>query len=180
MEFVLLGLLALRPMSLYELNKILERSISLFYSASFGSLNATLSRMLENGWVTAEQRVEKGRNKKIFSLTDAGQQAFQGWLVSAIPAEKVKEPALTRLFFMGMMPAADRLRVLETHLNHLRQTQAALDVLFQQASAVQVEARLEEVAEFQRYTLAFGRDYYAFNIQWYENLLDQLREGQKS
>lgn len=42
MEFVILGLLALRVMTVYENNKALKRGISLFYSASFGSTFDTL------------------------------------------------------------------------------------------------------------------------------------------
>jgi hypothetical protein len=69
MEFVILGLLALRAMTVYEINKALERGVSLFYSASFGSINAAIGRLLEKGWISGQEKVENGRNKKIFQLT---------------------------------------------------------------------------------------------------------------
>lgn len=101
MEFVILGLLALRAMTVYEINKALSRGVSLFYCASFGSVNAAISKMLAKGWINGQEVIENGRNKRVFHLTPTGQRAFQDWLVSEIEAEKVKDPALTRLYFLG-------------------------------------------------------------------------------
>lgn len=176
MEFVLLGLLSLRAMSIYDINKALERSISLFYSASFGSINAALVKMLQKGWVTAEEKVENGRNKKIFSLTAPGQQAFAEWLGSAIEEEKVKDPALTRLFFLGFAPLPERIRVLEAHLEQLRQTVENLRALQQASMALQVPGEMRDVFEYQMHTLQYGLDYYTFNIGWYAALLGKLQK----
>lgn len=175
MEFVILGLLALRAMTIYDINKALEKGISLFYSASFGSINAAIGKMLTKGWVSAEEKVENGRNKKVFSLTPAGQQAFQTWLGSEIEAEKVKDPALTRLFFMGMLPIEQRVPLLETHLNNLRQTLDALNIVYGESVAKQVPPELQDIFDYQMLTLQYGLDFYTFNIGWYENLLRTLK-----
>lgn len=176
MEFVILGLLALRAMTVYELNKALERGVSLFYSASFGSINAAIAKMLEKGWISVQEMVENGRNKKVFHLTPTGKQAFQDWLVAEIEAEKVKDPALTRLYFMGFAAPAERIRVLEAHLVNLRQLLARLDFIQQQATELQIGPELQTVVKFQMLTLQYGRDFYAFNIRWYENLLEYLKQ----
>ena len=128
MEFVILGLLALRAMTVYEINKALERGVSLFYSASFGSINAAIGRLLGKDWIFSEEKVENRRNKKIFHLTPAGREAFQDWLNSDIEAEKVKDPGLTRLYFMGFATVSDRIKVLEAHLEKLRRTLDALEL----------------------------------------------------
>ena len=175
MEFVILGLLALRAMTIYDINKALEKGISLFYSASFGSINAAIGKMHAKGWVSAEEKVENGRNKKVFSLTPAGQQAFQTWLGAEIEAEKVKDPALTRLFFMGMLPIEQRIPLLETHLNNLRQTVEALNIIQNEAAAKQVPTELQDIFDYQMLTLTYGCDFYKFNINWYEKLLEDLK-----
>ncbi len=175
MEFVILGLLALRAMTIYDINKALEKSISLFYSASFGSINAAISKMLAKGWLSAEEKVENGRNKKVFSLTPAGQQAFQAWLGSEIDREKVKDPALTRLFFMGMLPIEQRIPLLEAHIDSLRQTVEALNIIRNEAAAKQVPDELQDIFDYQMLTLAYGCDFYNFNINWYEKLLEELK-----
>lgn len=172
MEYILLGLLSLRPMTLYDLNKTLKKNISLFYSASFGSINTTLSKLLTKGWAIAEEKVEGGRNKKIFSLTSAGQQAFQSWLGSPMEVEKFKDAPLARFYFLGLLPEPEsRRQVLESHLENLRQTQAALETLYQQNTAVQVLPEQQAIYEYQLLTLKYGLDFYTFNIAWYENLL---------
>jgi PadR family transcriptional regulator, regulatory protein AphA len=174
-EFVILGLLALRAMTVYEINKALERGVSLFYSASFGSINAAIGKLLEKGWVSGEEKVENGRNKKVFHLTPAGQQAFQDWLISDIEAEKVKDPGLTRLYFMGFAPIPERIRVLEAHIEKLRRSLESLEHIHQQSIETETPPGLEDARRFQMYTLDYGRAFYAFNIAWYQNLLETLK-----
>lgn len=176
MEFVILGLLALRAMTIYDINKALEKGISLFYSASFGSINAAIGKMLIKGWLSAEEKVENGRNKKVFSLTPAGQQAFQAWLGSEIDREKVKDPALTRLFFMGMLPIEQRIPLLEAHIDSLRQTLDALNIIRESSINMQVEEALQDIFDYQLFTLQYGCDFYTFNINWYQNLLEKLKK----
>jgi DNA-binding PadR family transcriptional regulator len=176
MEFVILGLLMLREQTLYEIKKAFEDTISLFYSASFGSIGAAISKLLEKEWIGLEERVEHGRNKKIYAITPAGSAAFQDWLRSHIPSEKVKEPALTRLFFMGFLPATERIALIESHVAALEAIHATLAMLHAQAEQAEIPAEKHELAEFQLLTLDYGRDYYAFSIAWFKQLLTSLKE----
>ena len=116
MEFVILGLLLLRERTLYEIKNVFEDTIALFYSASFGSISSAIGKLLEKEWVGVQEQVEHGRNKKIYTITPAGTAVFQEWLSSPITSEKVKEPALTRLFFMGHLAPLERIAGIETHV----------------------------------------------------------------
>jgi PadR family transcriptional regulator, regulatory protein AphA len=176
MEFVILGLLMLRERTLYEIKKAFEDTISLFYSASFGSIGTAIAKLLEKEWIVVEEGVQHGRNKKVYTITPAGSAAFQDWLRSHIPSEKVKEPALTRLFFMGFLPAAERIALIESHVAALESIHAALAVLHAQAKQAAVPAEKRELAAFQLLTLDYGRDYYAFSIAWFKQLLTSLKE----
>lgn len=176
MEFIILGLLMGRERTLYDLNKLLKTNISLFYSASFGSISSALDKLLAKGQVAAREVVERGRNKRIFSITAAGEEAFHGWLASPIPGEKVREPALTRLFFFGYLPPQKRIAAIEQHLAVLEALAATLELLDQQSAELPVLAGQRDLAAFQRLTLRYGRDYYAFSIAWYRRLLADLKE----
>lgn len=176
MEYVILGLLAIRAMTVYEINKALQKSISLFYSASFGSIHSAIDRMILNGWILAEERIENGRNKKMYHLTPGGQEALQHWLQSEIEAEKVKDPALTRLFFMGMLPIDQRIALLESHIQTLHQTHAILHSLQEQSGGVKVPQEHGDIYACQLLTLQYGLDFYSFNIAWYQNLLDDWKK----
>lgn len=175
MESMILGLLATRERTLYEINKILAQNISLFYSASLGSIGSALGKLREQGLVEAREVVERGRNKKLFAITPAGLEAFHAWLRSAIPSERVREPALARLFFLGHLPAAERVAVIEAHLAALEALLAALDLLDRQSDAAAVPDDLREIVAYQRLTLRYGRDYYAFSSAWYRRLLEELK-----
>jgi len=50
MENVILGLLMIQSLTLYELNQSFKQGISMFYSASFGSLQAAVKSLLSKGW----------------------------------------------------------------------------------------------------------------------------------
>jgi PadR family transcriptional regulator, regulatory protein AphA len=176
MDVVILGLLMLRERSLYEMKKILEETFSLFYSASFGSLSSALAKMLDREWVTVEEKVEQGRNKKLYAITPAGQAAFFKWMGSPIPGEKVRDPALLRLFFLGFLPPADRARVIERHLAALEALREALILTQRQTAEVPVPPEREELATFQTLTLQYGIDYYTFSLAWFQQLLTSLQE----
>ena len=176
MEFVILGLLMVRDQTLYQLKKAFEDTIALFYSASFGSLSAAIGKLVAKQWIVMEQKVDNGRNKKIYAITPTGTAAFQDWSSSPIPNEKVKDPALTRLFFMGDLDPHQRITVIETHIATLEAMYAALELLEKQAETLVIPAAYQERAAFQKLTLRYGSDYYAFSIDWFKRLLITLQE----
>lgn len=64
MRFVILGLLLSGPLSLYDVHKHFTGSISLFYAASFGSIQRALKQAHAEGWVTVEARLGLTPTKK--------------------------------------------------------------------------------------------------------------------
>lgn len=179
MEYVILGLLSLKARTIYEINKAIEQGVSLFYSASFGSLNIALKKMIQKGWVDIEEKIENGRNKKIYHINDKGRQAFANWLGSEIETTKVKEPALTRLYFLGFAATNEQIKVLKEYLQNLRQTLTTLEFLYQQSLEVSHPKELKQVERFQRLTLDYGIAFYQFNINWFQTIIDELRNENK-
>ena len=111
---VILGLLLLGPQTLYSLNKQFEQGISLFYRASYGSLQSALKSLLAKGHVTFVEGIEGGRNKKIYSITDAGRAAFFDWMGAPVASGDLEVLALSKLFFLGLLDdRAERARVLD-------------------------------------------------------------------
>jgi DNA-binding PadR family transcriptional regulator len=177
MEYMILGLLAQREMNVHEIINGLERNLSLIYNTSFGSINTTISRMLAKGWISGQEKVNYGRNKKTFHLTPAGWEAFQDWLNSDIEVERIKDPGQTRLYFMGFAHAQARINVLETHLEKLRRKRDAMELILQQTVEIETMPDLEDTHRFQLFTLDYTRSFYIFNITWYQNLLESLKNG---
>lgn len=177
MELIILGLLMTGERTLYELNKALSTNISLFYSASLGSISSALTKLQEKQWAVMRETVERGRNKKLFRITAAGEAAFRDWLASPIPAEKVREPALARLFFLGHLAPDERIAVIERHLSSLAALADTLAQLAEQGATLSAPPELRDQAAFQWLTLRYGTEYYAFSIDWYRRLLQELKEA---
>lgn len=76
MEYLILGLLMLSPMTGYELRQFIRQNLSLICSDSAGSLQTALSKLGREGFVTAEES-GGGRRKKTYSITEAGRAALR-------------------------------------------------------------------------------------------------------
>ena len=76
MEYIILGLLLFKEMTIYEMNSSFKKGLSLIYSASYGSLQNATKKLIKTEWIHFTQTIENGRNKKIYSISDQGKAAF--------------------------------------------------------------------------------------------------------
>jgi DNA-binding PadR family transcriptional regulator len=179
MGHVILGLLMLLgPQTLYSLNKQFERGPSLFYRASFGSLQSALRGLLAAGHITVRETTEGGRNKKNHSVTDAGVAAFHAWIRSPITGGDLEVAALSRLFLLGLVEdPAERSAILERIVAEIERELAGLedfaDSLDAQAGDIPDEYRA--VFRYQRATLDYGLMSHRAGLAWFRDLAD--REG---
>ena len=77
MQYVILGLLLGGPLSLYDVRKRFSAGISLFYSASLGSLQRALQQLVADGSVTVADAVGDARGKKLHSVTERGRERWR-------------------------------------------------------------------------------------------------------
>ncbi len=118
-EFVLLGLLANRPRTGYDLKKTIETQMSHFWKESFGQIYPVLSRMADGGLVRCEQSIEEGRPvRKIYTITEEGLDRLEEWLKSPFQEVPQRNELLLRIFF-GKRASRE---ILEGHLREYRGT----------------------------------------------------------
>ena len=81
-EYVLLGLLARRPYSGYDLRKWLETEGQFVWAkAHHSQIYRKLAQMEAEGWVRHEVDSREGRpDAKVYRLTDCGHDALKGWM----------------------------------------------------------------------------------------------------
>lgn len=170
-ENIILGCLSLQPMSGYEIKRLIGISTSLFYNASYGSIYPTLKKLEEGGLLTANEAVENGRYKKIYKLTEEGHQDLIAWLENPPKPIVIKNDMLVRLFFYHNLSQEKILELTAAHIEQLKAFRQELDEIEPVAQA--------EGDRFQQYTLQWGRDFYAFLINWYQKLLKELKSNQK-
>lgn len=123
--YSILGCLSLEPMSGYDIKRFLDRTLVHFWSESYGQLYPALRALEEEGLIAGrEVPGGRGREKRIYRITDAGRERLRAWLMEpAEPARPRYEHSL-KLFFGFNAPP-------EVSLEHLarlrRQTANTLD-----------------------------------------------------
>ena len=102
MDKIILGILMLHRMTAYELRNFIKNNFKSMYSDSLGSIQAALKKLFELEMVTFEELVEKGVNKKRYSITETGREALIEWIKIPINTSKTKNMILGNFFSWGM------------------------------------------------------------------------------
>jgi DNA-binding PadR family transcriptional regulator len=105
-SYIVLGLLELAGESTpYALKQLVAGSVGYFWTLQHAQLYSEPARLAEAGYVT-EKREERGRRRKLYSITDRGRRALGDWRTDATTElAELREPALLKLFF-GADPKA--------------------------------------------------------------------------
>jgi DNA-binding PadR family transcriptional regulator len=99
-SYVVLGIVASRgPSTSYEMKKLVQTSISFFWTFPHAQLYREPQRLVQLGLLEEEQH-EGGRRRRVFTLTEAGRAALDEWLASPGPFDvEIRDLALLKLFF---------------------------------------------------------------------------------
>ncbi|WP_052459830.1 PadR family transcriptional regulator [Tessaracoccus massiliensis] len=130
-DYPLLGLLARRPASGYDIGKWLRiDGRFLGRKPSMTPIYRSLADLQKRGWlsVTVDQR-DAAPDAKVYSLTPAGRQALLDWAASPYePAERPMAPDFTvRLQFAGQLGPTYALEIVRTELEFRRRQRQAED-----------------------------------------------------
>ena len=181
MEYLILGLLILSPMTGYELQQFIKKNLALICSHSAGSVQTALAKLEKDEKVTATETVQGKRRKKKFSITDTGRAAFSYWVAQPMQADKVKNMELSRLFFAGLAQPEGRRWAIRDYIRQMEETRGVLRAIqerFQQINPLELPQGMDwpEVLRFQGYTIQYGIAAADFEIGWYSHLLHELEE----
>ena len=123
-----LGALCLTDATGYDIKKLFEAAFSHFHSASFGSIYPSLSQLQGEGLIAL--RVEPGArhpDRKVYSITEAGRQAFAAELVPTEPTERLRSEFLALMFFAHLLPTPRLGALLGQVCARYRETRAYLE-----------------------------------------------------
>lgn len=172
MAHVILGLLLLRPMSLYDLVKAFEAGVSLFYSASSGSIKRALDTLVALEHVEVADEESSGRRRKTYRLTESGRARWRDWMLDE-PGGNLEQAALSRLHFLGLLDPAERRGVLERVETRLRGDLARLESVEAQVRNQEIPDELRDVATYQLATLDYGLASHRHALEWFQARLAQ-------
>ena len=176
MAFLILGLLMIRSLTIYDIKTTLERKISPFYAASYGSIQSAVRKLLKNGHVSFTEKVENGRNKKEYSITPAGKEAFYAWMREDLSVSKFNDEALVKVFFFGFISREERIRLLRDYIERMTAEYEEMRAFQQSALAMDIPAEHREIYNYQMASLDYGVQGTGFEIEWYQKQLKKIEK----
>jgi DNA-binding PadR family transcriptional regulator len=97
--YAVLGLLALRPFTGYELTQQAKRSFAFSWLREDSLLYAQPPRLEALGFASSQQEVVNGRTRNRYSITEAGRKELSRWLATPpAPPRLELEPVLRMMF----------------------------------------------------------------------------------
>jgi PadR family transcriptional regulator, regulatory protein AphA len=121
---IVLGLLSFAGEATpYDLKQMVAATVGHFWSLPHSQLYAEPTRLARAGYVTENQE-KTGRRRKLYTLTDRGQDAFNDWLATLTPElYMLRDLALLKLFFGADVPQLAEVQ-LATHRQRLAEYEA--------------------------------------------------------
>lgn len=119
LRYALLGLVAARPATGYEIAQRFERSLGNAWHASHSQIYPELARLEDDGMV--EVVSEGARNSRTWGITPAGREDLRRWLTETEPNRSVRNESALRLFLVAFLEPAERRAVLERDLAYTEQ-----------------------------------------------------------
>lgn len=174
MEFMVLGLLFFGEMTIYELNNNFKRGLSLIYSASYGSLQNAVKKLLKAEKITFRETVEGGRNKKYYAVNDTGRQAFSQWMLGESPLNKLETTMLSKVYFLGLVESPeDQKKVLAELIEKAEGVTGELMAYDESLQDMEIPEEAMGIAKYQMSTLNYGVRSHGVAVDW----LKELYEG---
>ena len=99
-RYAILGMLSIEPMSGYDIKKEVERSISNFWTESYGQIYPVLKNLIAQKLVTKTVEIEAGKpDRHVYALTAKGRKELRRWLHEGFAPKTQRNEFLLKLFF---------------------------------------------------------------------------------
>jgi len=174
---VLLGLLAIEPMSGYDLGQTIRGSVGHFWNESYGQIYPNLKRLAAGGLATAKTERQKGKpDRHIYSITKKGRERLAAWLAVAPQPEIPRNELLLKLFF-GVQVSP---RVLIGYVERMAETEGALLRQFDRIQKEDIDQyKHYPGAPYWKMAARFGQIELEAHVRWAEETLAALRKLDK-
>ena len=126
MEFIILGLLLFKPMTVYEIRMYVQRNLTTICSDSLGSIQIAIKKLLNKGYIVTNEYVEKGLTKKRHTITALGVNQYKSWAGSPINIAKMTNMEESKFYFLGTASKEKRISFIKSYIVSLKEQQNKL------------------------------------------------------
>ena len=157
---VILGMLAARPRSGYEIKQLVDNTARFFWAASYGQIYPELKNLVDAGLVSPADTSVGDRRRTVYTLTKSGQEALGDWaaMTQEVPVE-IRDEMLLRLFFGDQLTPQEKVSLLH---NMTSRHQRVVEQLRSKPDMAKAGCRGE--------VLEFGIAFHEFCAGWFSKL----------
>jgi PadR family transcriptional regulator, regulatory protein AphA len=166
--WAVLGLLASRPRSGYDIKQAIDRTIRHFWAASYGQIYPELKRLEAAGWIEGTDGSRGGRSRRVYSITPRGTSELRGWMYAEETRIELRDESLLRLFFADTLPREEALGLLAGRREGYR---AMLEYLRSLDDGTGPDPAFVDLV------YRWGLDYCEWGIEWCERQERRLRQA---
>ena len=185
LQFGILGLLQYTPMTGYHLKKTFDKSVNHIWTASLSQIYRELGSLEKNGMVSSSIEQQDDRpDKKIYSITETGKEAFQEWLTGF--SDKFISPKrdefMLKIFF-GAQMGKKEMKILFQRF--IADREAAVKEITEEKKAMADREKLKNIGQIKlseedrmcmRFVMKRAVMTNELMIQWAEDCIEELNE----
>jgi DNA-binding PadR family transcriptional regulator len=174
---VILGMLAAKPRSGYEIKQLVDNSARFFWAASYGQIYPELKKLEKEGLITGDDSSRGARQSTTFKLTAAGKRAARDWIDGPPQVFELRDEGLLELFFAGSIDPARAPEIARERAAKAAASAAELRALWEQIEAEGKHEGPEHSPDGGSLTvLRYGIEMNEWAAEWFERAADQLEE----
>jgi DNA-binding PadR family transcriptional regulator len=172
---VILGMLAARPRSGYEIKQLVDSTARFFWAASYGQIYPELKELEKAGLVTGADSSQGARQRTTFKLTADGRRAAREWIGQPPEVLETRDEGLLKLFFAGSIDGKRAAEIARERAAISRQKAAELRAIWDAVDAEgQPEGAASEPDIGSMTVLRYGIEASEWAAGWFERAAEDL------
>ena len=170
-SYLLLGMVALGPLSGYDIKQMADGSTRHFWQISYGQIYPELKALEKAGMVQGAEAARGSRQRTLHQLTGTGTEALTDWISdSKVSPVELRDEMLLKLFFSDTVGKEARIELARSMARRHRDAAGGL--------ASQEPPHLEVPCPMRLEVLRFGIGLHTWCADFYTQLADRLdKEG---
>lgn len=169
LRYAMLGLLADRPASGYDLLQRFKVSLANVWSATQSQIYTELSKLADAELIAVSDEGPRGR--KEYTITEAGLAELRHWLTDTRPKRVIRNETLLRVFFLGAVSPAEAVDYLDGIATRSGKAQTELVALKES-----VDWTDNDFSRYGRIAMEWGERFFAMNEEWAKWAVEQIPE----
>jgi PadR family transcriptional regulator AphA len=172
---VILGMLAAKPRSGYEIKQLVDQSARFFWAASYGQIYPELKRLEKEGLIRGKDKAQGARQRTVYELTAEGRRVAKEWMSTPPEVLETRDEGLLKLFFAGSIEPKRAAEIARERAQASRQKAAELRAI---EAAVEANGKPDgpeaEPDAGSLSVLRYGIEMSEWTAEWFERTAKEL------